>query len=137
MTPFPLKIVTLDGLIYDGTAEQISVRTVSGDMGVLAGHLNCVAPLGMGCATIWIDGEKRYASCIGGMLFVLNGEVKLAPTTFEWAQEIDLPRCETALRRARAVLDDPAADEARKTVAQAHLKRAQVRMSVVERARGK
>lgn len=47
MTSFPLKIVTPDGLIYDGSAEQIIVRTTSGDVAILARHINYVAPLGM------------------------------------------------------------------------------------------
>ena len=95
MTSFPLKIVTLDGLFYDGEVEEVVVRTTTGDMGVLAGHTNCVAPLGMGRATIVIDGKKRYASCIGGIIFVLDGEVKLVPTTFEWAEEIDIAQMST------------------------------------------
>ena len=59
MTSFPLKIVTPDGLQYDGMAEEIVVRTTSGDMGILAGHINCVAPLGMGRSTIITEGKKR------------------------------------------------------------------------------
>ena len=52
MTPFPLKIVTPDGLLFDGMAEQLIVRANTGDMGILAGHINCVASLGMGRATV-------------------------------------------------------------------------------------
>ena len=73
MTSFPLKIVTPDGLIFDGQAEEIVVRTTSGDIGILAGHVNCVAPLGMGRATVIIDGKRRYAACIGGMVSVVGG----------------------------------------------------------------
>ena len=51
MRSFPLKIVTPDGLLYDGQAEELIVRTTSGDMGILAGHISCVAPLGMGRTT--------------------------------------------------------------------------------------
>ena len=50
MTPFHLKIVTPDGLIYDGQAEELLVRTTNGDVGILARHMNYVAPLGMGRA---------------------------------------------------------------------------------------
>ena len=60
MNTFSLTIVTPDGLRYEGQAEELIVRAVSGDMGILAGHINCVAPLGMGMATVKIDGEKRY-----------------------------------------------------------------------------
>ena len=94
MTPFSLKIVTPDGLAFDGQAEELTVRTTTGDIGILAGHLNCVAPLGMGRATVVIDGQKRYAACIGGMLSVVNGAVTLVPTTFEWADKIDADRAE-------------------------------------------
>ena len=132
MTSFPLKIVTLDGLFYDGEAEEIIVRTTMGDMGVLAGHLNCVAPLGMGRATIVINGQKRYASCIGGIIFVLGGEVKLVPTTFEWAEDIDVARSERVAERARRILADPDATPQQLHNAEAHLKRAQVRINVAQ-----
>ena len=132
MTGFPLKIVTLDGLFYDGEAEEVVVRTTSGDMGVLAGHINCVSPLGMGRATIIIDGKKRYASCIGGIIFVLNGEVKLVPTTFEWAEDIDVARSERAAEEARRILADKNATEQQLQNAKAHLMRAQVRLSVAQ-----
>jgi len=104
MTGFPLKIVTPDGLLFDGMAEQVTVRTITGDLGVLAGHINCVVPLGMGRATIVVDGKKRYAACIGGMLSVLNGSVSLVPTTFEWADKIDAERAERAEKKAREIL---------------------------------
>ena len=62
MTAFPLKIVTPDGLAYEGQAEEVIVRTTGGDLGILAGHINCVAPLGMGRAMLVIDGKTRYAA---------------------------------------------------------------------------
>ena len=135
MTPFPLKIVTLDGLQFDGEAESIIVRTTEGDMGVQAGHLNCVAPLGMGRATIITGGEKRYASCIGGIIFVLGGEVKLVPTTFEWAEDIDTGRSHMVAERARRIMGDPASTPQQIHNAKGHLKRAQVRLSVAELAK--
>ena len=96
MNSFPLKIVTPDGLQFEGQAEQLTVRTTSGDIGILAGHTNCVAPLGMGRATVVTEEGRRYAACIGGMVSVVNGAVTLVATTFEWADEIDLQRAEKA-----------------------------------------
>ena len=130
MTSFPLKIVTADGLVYDGPAEEVIVRTITGDMAVLARHINCVAPLGMGRATIVTDGQRRYAACIGGMLSVQNGEVNLVPTTFEWAESIDVSRAEASKQRAEAVLNNQDASETDLKLAQARLHRALVRSSV-------
>lgn len=129
MTAFPLKIVTPDGLEFEGQVEELIVRTVTGDMGILAGHINCVAPLGMGTATIVADGQKRYAACIGGMVSVMDGVVTLVPTTFEWAEEIDLRRVEASHERAKTVLSDSNATDTELRLAEARLKRALVRKS--------
>ena len=132
MTPFPLKIVTPDGLIYDGMAEKLIIRASTGDMGILAGHINCVAPLGMGRATVVINGERRYAACIGGMVSVVDGAVTLVPTTFEWAEDIDLKRAEIAADRANAILENKESSEADLRLAKARLMRALVRSSVAK-----
>ena len=130
MTSFPLKIVTADGLVYDGPAEEIVVRTITGDMAVLARHINCVAPLGMGRATIIVNGERRYAACIGGLLSVVNGEVNLVPTTFEWAESIDAARAAASQQRAEEILGKTDASETDIKLAQARLHRALVRQNV-------
>ena len=130
MTAFQLKIVTPDGLEYEGPAEEVVVRTTSGDMGVLAGHINCVAPLGMGRAMFVINGQKKYAACIGGMLSVNAGQVTLVPTTFEWAEEIDVARAERAAQKAQSVINTNAASNAELAMAEAKLKRALVRKAV-------
>jgi len=130
MTAFPLKIVTPDGIAYDGTAEELIVRTSTGDLGILAGHINCVAPLGMGRATVVSEGKKRYGACIGGILSVVGGKVTLVPTTFEWADQIDAARAEASYQRAQTVLQDKTASETDLRLAEARLRRALVRKSV-------
>ena len=133
MTSFPLKIVTPDGLFYDGSAEMVIVRTTTGDMAFLARHINCVAPLGMGCATVVIDGQKRYAACIGGMISVVDGTVTLVPTTFEWAESIDLARAEAAKRNAEGIMNRDSLSDTEYRLAHAKLDRAMVRISVASR----
>ena len=130
MTGFPLKIVTPDGLEFDGIAESLTVRTVTGDMGIMAKHVDCVVPLGMGEATVVIDGQRRRAACIGGMVSVINGSVNLVPTTFEWADEIDVARAEASEKRAQAILASKSATDTEVKLAKARLKRALVLKNV-------
>lgn len=130
MTPFDLKIVTPDGLVFDGQAEEITVRTTTGDMGILAGHISCAAPLGMGRATVIIDGKKRYAACIGGMVSVNKGQVTLVATTFEWAEDIDAQRADISYQKAQRILQDKTSSDTDVKLAEARLKRALVRKSV-------
>ncbi|MBQ6852444.1 MAG: ATP synthase F1 subunit epsilon [Oscillospiraceae bacterium] len=133
MNSFPLKIVTPDGLLFDGAAQELIVRTTSGDLGILAGHINCVAPLGMGQAMVLTDGKRRYAACIGGMVSVVNGQVTLVPTTFEWADQIDVSRAEASKRRAEQILQDRSATDTQIRLAEARLKRALVRKGAAQR----
>ena len=132
MNSFSLKIVTPDGIQFDGQAEELIVRTTSGDLGILAGHINCVAPLGMGRATILADGKKRYAACIGGMVSVVNGQVKLVPTTFEWADKIDVARAEASEARAQNILKNKDSSDTDLRLAEARLKRALIRKNVAQ-----
>ena len=132
MNGFPLKIVTPDGLKFDGIAQSLPVRTTTGDMGFLAGHRDCIAPLGMGRATVVVDGEKRYAACIGGMVSMVGGKATLVPTTFEWAGDIDLKRAQRSQERAEALLRKKNASKADLQLAEARLRRALVRQSVAQ-----
>lgn len=132
MNSFRLKIVTPDGLAFDGMAEELIVRTITGDMGILAGHISCVAPLGMGRATVITEGKRRYAACIGGMVSVVDGHVNLVPTTFEWAENIDMERAVLSEGRAKEVLKDKTSTDTDIRLAEARLKRALVRKSVAQ-----
>lgn len=130
MTQFPLKIVTPDGIQFDGEAQQVILRTTGGDVAIMARHVNYLAPLGMGEATVVVDAKKRFAACIGGMVSVMDGAVTLVPTAFEWADQIDVSRAEASQHRAEAVLADKGASDTDVLLAKARLKRALVRKSV-------
>ena len=131
MSSFHLQIVTLDGLCFDGEAEKLIVRTVDGEVCILAKHINYVAPLGMGEAKVVTADGTRTAACIGGLVVVTDGEVRLAPTTFEWSEDIDAERAENARKQAEALLADRKNLSQQSVVAaEAKLRRALVRQSV-------
>ena len=131
MSTFLLKIVTPDGLLFEGQAEKLIVRTITGDVAILARHINYAAPLGMGQAVV-VDGEgnRRLAACMGGMLSVLDGQVDLVPTTFEWADEIDVNRAQRAYDRADQIIKNAKSTDTDVQMAEARLRRALVRKSV-------
>ena len=83
MATFHLQIVTPDRRVFDGEAEKIIVRTVGGDVCILARHIDYAAPLGVGEARMTdAEGNERIAACSGGMLSVADGEVRVMATTF-------------------------------------------------------
>ncbi len=134
MTPFKLKILTPDGILFDGEAVSITAKTENGEVQILAKHADYLASLGTGRAKVVLpDGTERTAACSGGFLSVIKGEVSLAPVTFEFKENIDLGRALRAEESAKASLAS-AKDERDERIARARLNRAISRISV---ARGK
>jgi len=133
MTTFHLQVVTPDGCAFDGQAERVVCRTIQGDVCILARHSNYVTALGMGDAhVIDAEGNTRHAACMGGMLSVMNGEVRLVATTWEWADQIDEARAAASKARAEAILERTDLDDREQQLAEARLKRALVRTSVAK-----
>ena len=78
MTTFHLTVVTPDGCAFEGQAERVVCRAIDGDLAILAKHGDYCTALGMGEAHIVdAEGSRRRAACMGGMLTVLDGEVRL------------------------------------------------------------
>ena len=131
MTTFHLPVVTPDGCAFDGQAERVVCRAIDGDLAILARHGDYCTALGMGEAHIVdAEGKSHRAACMGGMLSVLDGEVRLVATTWEWADQIDQARAEASKKRAEEILARKNLDEQEYELAQARLKRALVRTSV-------
>ena len=133
MSSFHLQIVTPDGQAFDGQARRVLCRTIVGDVCILPRHCDYLTALGMGEARVTLeDGTVRKAACIGGMLAVRGGEVRLVGTTFEWAEDIDKERAEASKQKAEKVLQQKNADIRDLELAQARLKRALVRTHVAD-----
>jgi F-type H+-transporting ATPase subunit epsilon len=129
MNTYHLQVVSIDGLEYEGEVQKILLRTIDGDVEILARHTNYCTAVGMGTAKVTMaDGTERKAACIGGMLSVMNGEVRVLPTTWEWSEDIDIERAKAAKARAEERLKDHALDKEERIRAEAKLYRALVRI---------
>ena len=134
MKPYPLTVVTPDGCQFDGPAVRLVCRTVGGDAAILAGHCDYCPAVPMGEPhSVTPEGNTLPPACIGGMLTVLGGRVRLIATTWEWAEEIDADRAERSRQRAEAKLKETGLDERELQLARARLHRALVRKSVARR----
>ena len=133
MALFQLQIVTPDRSLYDGPAERIIVRSVAGDVCIMAHHIDFVTPLGVGEARVTDEnGNTRVAACNGGFLGVSGGAVRVMPISFEWADEIDLDRAQRAKEEAEINLSAARKEDIGYKVAEYKLKRAMIRIQVRE-----
>ena len=131
MATYHLQVVSLDGMEYEGEVEKILLRTVDGDVEILARHTNYCTGIGMGTAHITMaDGKESRAACIGGMLSVMDGACHVLATTWEWEEDIDQERAEAARDRAQQKLSESAISDREYKIFKAKLQRALVRLSV-------
>ena len=131
MSTFPLRIGTPDGLLFEGEAERVVCRSITGDLAILARHCNFCTALGMGEASVVMaDGSRRTAACIGGMISVMNGSCSLLATAWEWKEDIDVHRADVAKQKAEEKLAESGLTDQEYKLAQAKLHRALVRLSV-------
>lgn len=133
MSGFRLQIVTPDGSAYDGQAEALRLRTSEGYVSIRAGHADYIAALDIGVVSVTKNGTTRDAACGGGFVSVEKGEVRLVATTFEYADDIDVERAESAKKRAEERLAQ-AREERDIAIAKAKLSRALNRIDVAEKS---
>ena len=127
---FKLEIVTPDGLLFDGEASKIIVRTTEGDVGILAKHSDYVAPLAIGVARVFTEDGERRAACAGGMVTVSGGIVRVIASTFEWAEDIDVNRALKAKEKATAKLENFKRSDYEYRLAEIKLKKSLARLRV-------
>ncbi|MBC8560878.1 ATP synthase F1 subunit epsilon [Fumia xinanensis] len=101
MANFKLRVVTPDRIFYDGEASFFSVRTTSGDVGILANHSRYVTPLVIGTLKIRTDEGERFAAIAGGFLKTGDNTATIVTSACEWADEIDVERAQQAADRAK------------------------------------
>lgn len=108
MATFNLKVVTPSRVVLDKEVERVIVRTANGDVGILKGHINYVAPLSIGAMKVLTsDQETKVAAIAGGIVKVDEKGTTILTNTCEWSDEIDIERAKKAEEKAKNYLENP------------------------------
>lgn len=126
-----LEVATPERELVRERVSEVELPAKNGYMGILPGHAPLLSELGIGHLS-YLAGRKRwYISMHRGFLEVLDDHVRVLADAAERAEEIDVERARTALRRSREQVLNPVAG-ADFAVAQSALERAQARLEVSE-----
>ena len=105
MTEFQLSILASDRVVYEGPGVSLTVPTVEGQLGILAGHSNLIAAIVTGVIKYRITPEDEQVLAVSeGMVRVSNNEVHVLVDTAERPEEIDVSRARRAEEAAREVI---------------------------------
>jgi F-type H+-transporting ATPase subunit epsilon len=96
-----LEVATPERELVREQVSEVEVPAKGGALGVLPGHAPLLALLGIGTLTYVKEGTKRCLSIHGGFLEILDDHVRVLADIAERAEEIDVQRAKTALKRAQ------------------------------------
>jgi F-type H+-transporting ATPase subunit epsilon len=124
---FPVQLVSPEQVLYDGEAEMVVCRPVEGAIAFLNGHVPYLGALADDEVRIILPGDgEEVAAVHGGFVQMTGDHLVVLSDLAELKEQIDVPRAETAKRRAEETL----ARDAENDEALAALARAETRLKV-------
>lgn len=131
---FQLDIVTPERKVFSGDVTFVSVKGMSGDLGILANHMPLVTPLKIGpVKIIGPENEEQLVAVSGGFIEVRGTKVTILAEAAELPEEIDIDRALRAKERAEQRLAKRMEYDAKR--AQLSLQRAITRLQVGNRSK--
>ena len=109
MAQMTVQVVTPDGLKYDHHASFIHAVTKDGQIGILPGHINLIAPLEVEELKVRrVDDESHvdWIAVNGGIIEVKDDFITIVANSAERERDIDVSRAERAKQRAERVLEE-------------------------------
>ena len=124
---FELKVLSPDGMFFEGEGEFLEFTSVEGQMGVYKNHIPLTTILEPCVVKIHANGEVKKAAVLGGFIEIQKERITILAEDANWPEEIDVERAEAAKQRAEERLSKKEAglDVVR---AEAALKRAVARI---------
>ena len=101
MSTFNLDVVTPTRNLEEMVVSYVRCPGLNGSFGIMANHQEGIFSLDVGEIMIKTKSETKYLSTSGGFAEIVNDGVSILVETVESASDIDIPRAEAALQRAR------------------------------------
>ena len=109
-THVTLQVVSADRSLVNEQVDEVQIPGADGYLGILPGHTQLLTTMQVGMMWYRQGSEKHYLSIAFGFAEVQPDRVTILAQIAEKAGEIDVPRAETAKKRAEARLSRPTMD---------------------------
>jgi len=105
-TGMQVDVVAPDGMVWQGEAVSVIVRTTEGDIGILTDHEPVMAAM-VPCAAevVTEDGRREIIAVGGGFISVYHNRVALLSDSATLASEVSLTSAQQALAAMQPKVD--------------------------------
>jgi len=131
---FNLRILSPDKSVFDGVADEVILPSISGQMGILTGHVSMLTALDDGVLRVREGSTWQSIALMGGFAEVDANEVTVLVNGAELAKDIDPAKAERELEsaiQAAAALENGPTSPAKVKALQT-LSRARVRVAATK-----
>jgi len=128
-----LRVLAPDQSVFDGIADEVILPSISGQVGILTGHVSLLTALDSGVLRVREGSNWSSIALMGGFAEVEANEVTVLVNAAELGSTIDPVAAEKAFeaaQQAAAALDGQASSPA-KVKAQQALAQAKARLAAV------
>lgn len=105
MADLNLKIVTPEQIVFEGEADQVSVSTTQGELGILPNHVSLMAKLVPGELKIQKSGKTNFLAIGQGFLQIENNSLTIMTDLAQNVEDIDEKAVIEAQKRAKDTLE--------------------------------
>ena len=133
MNTFNLEVVTPTRNLEEMVVSYVRCPGLDGSFGIMANHQEGIFSLDIGEIMIKTKSETKYLSTSGGFAEIVNDGVSILVETVESASDIDIPRAEAALQRAKDRKSSSDKENLDQVRLESALSRALIRLRVVKK----
>ena len=123
-----VEIVTPYEVFFDDVVDMVIISSKKGEIGIQPGHAPLLAALTPGEIRLKTGDDVKIAVGTNGYAEVGHDLAIIVVNAAEWAEDIDVPRAERALKRAEERYRDPATPSQEKNHARHGMERAKARI---------
>ena len=135
--PVPVRVVSVERLLFEGEANFVRTRSLEGELGVLPRHSPLLAVLSPGELRIdKAEGGSEHIFVGGGFLEVLPDRITVLADVAEHADEINLERAEESRKAIAERLAGMPPDETERRSLEQELVMAEERLRLARVRRG-
>jgi F-type H+-transporting ATPase subunit epsilon len=129
-----VRVLSPDGVVWEGAATMVVAPSVMGEVGILPRHAPLIAFLRVGETRIkTLEDTEVVLATSEGYLSVEEDQVLVLVEQAEEAASIDRARAEAALRQAEEAVAAAGEDETARSAAESARRRAENRLRVADR----
>ncbi len=101
---FNLKVITPDGIFFDGKVLSIVVKTPIGEAGILKNHVPFVSTIEVSLLTIKEENRTQQTAISGGILYVERDHTSIITDNITFVKDINISKEEQNLERIKKAI---------------------------------